>query len=420
MKPARMEGLEVLLVGNYAPDGQQSMGRFVQVLARELPACGVQLHTLYPEPIFGRFHPSPRGIGKWLGYVDKFMLFPSRLRRHIRRCPTDSLVHICDHSNAVYAPMLNGTANLVTCHDLLAIRSALGEFSGHRTRGTGRVYQRWILRGLNAARHVACVSKATRGDLLRLSQLRPVQTSVIHNGLNYPYRPIPAPALHQRVRELAARVPAPSTLARLQGGFILHVGGNQWYKNRLGALQIYADVCAKRPKPPTLVMVGKPFTPSMRGLISAHGLQANILELNEVNNEELRTLYSAAELLLFPSWVEGFGWPIIEAQACGCRVAINHRPPMSDVAGNGAVLLDLPSTEVAGQLRISTPAIGHAGNAILQMLSATENDRQNLVERGFRNAARYSTAGMIEAYTDAYRQVLAPVVAEQPGAPVPV
>ena len=70
------------------------------------------------EPFFGKIKPSASGLGKWLGYIDKFFLFPLDLRQAVEWA---DVVHICDHSNAVYTKYLQNVPHLVTCNDLLAI-----------------------------------------------------------------------------------------------------------------------------------------------------------------------------------------------------------------------------------------------------------------------------------------------------------
>ena len=331
--------MKVLLVGNYPTDAQESMGRFADVLAEQLPLRGVAVERICPAPKIGRLRPSADGIGKWLGYVDKFVFFPALLRKRVQHLRPWSIVHICDHSNAVYLPLLEGVPHLVTCHDLLAIRSALGEFPGHSVGTTGRLYQRLILKGLNSTRNAACVSTATARDLSRLTESASRHVAVVHNGLNYPYSRLPEATVAARLTRLAQRS-AKGSFTDLPEGFILHVGGNQWYKNREGVIQIYSRLREKMSSPPLLVMVGKPFTPAMRQMISAHNLGNRVVELNGVSNEDLQALYCAARLLLFPSSHEGFGWPIVEAQACGCPVVIARREPMTEIGGGAAVFFE--------------------------------------------------------------------------------
>lgn len=397
--------MKVLLVGNYAIDGQESMRRFADLLALQLPGQGIGAECLCPSPVFGRLRPGSGGVGKWLGYLDKFVLFPRTLRNRVRRLAPGSLVHICDHSNAVYTRVLAGVPHLVTCHDLLAIRSALGEFPGCRARASGRLYQRWILRGLNGAGQVACDSTATQRDLLRLTRLAPRQVSLVYIGQNYSYAPLPEPEAAARLREMALRL-GHGLNAKLQAGFIFHVGGNQWYKNRLGLIQIYAQLCKKMPHPPNLVLAGKPMTPQMRRSISSHQLEERVIELNSVSNEDLRTLYCNARLFLFPSFEEGFGWPIIEAQACGCRVVIAGREPMTEIGGDTAVCFKLESAPSLEDAPLSTGSADHAASAVIRTLAETSQERTDRVQRGLHNAARFSTAQMVENYIQLYQRIL--------------
>ena len=136
--------MKVLLVGNYAPDAQESMQRFCAMLEGELRALGHQVRVVRPRPRLNYRAAPAAGIAKWLGYADKFLLFPAMLRRAARRA---DIVHICDHSNAPYAKHCGKTPHLVTCHDVLAIASALGLVPQNPTGATGKLLQRFILRG---------------------------------------------------------------------------------------------------------------------------------------------------------------------------------------------------------------------------------------------------------------------------------
>ena len=77
--------------------------------------------------------------------------------------------------------------------------------------------------------------------------------------------------------------------------------------------------------------------------------KTQVRELVSVQNEDLRALYSTATALLFPSFQEGFGWPIIEAQACGCPVITSNRTPMTEVGENAAIYINPDSPEEAAR-----------------------------------------------------------------------
>ena len=104
----------VLLIGNYALDRQQSMQRFGNMMLEGLTTAGVAAELMRPEPVFGNVRFAGAFVAKWLAYVDKFVLFPRRLRAKLRSS-TPALVHICDHSNAMYASHCGGLPVVVTC-----------------------------------------------------------------------------------------------------------------------------------------------------------------------------------------------------------------------------------------------------------------------------------------------------------------
>ena len=353
------------------------MQRFAKMLQVGLVELGHEVRLIRPEPFFGRLRLSSNGLRKWLGYVDKFLLFPHQLRE---AASWADVVHICDHSNAVYIKFLN-VPHLVTCHDFLAICSALGELKENPTKWTGRQLQRMILTGLQRSQRLACVSEKTRTELLRLAKVDNSIVSVIYNGLNYPYSPMEETESRKRLNSLGLASNPP---------FILHVGGNYWYKNRLGVLAIFNYL---RQEPDLsglhLVMLGQPFTNQMQQFIRDNILEMHVKELVAVENEDLRALYSSATALIFPSLQEGFGWPIVEAQACGCPVFTSNRAPMTEVGGDAAIYIEPNSPKEAAK-KI-------AGN-----IPFPEKSKK----AGLKNAKNYSMIKMINEYVQVYQEML--------------
>jgi glycosyltransferase involved in cell wall biosynthesis len=373
--------LKILLVANYIPDAQQSMLRYAELLQQGLTKAGHEVRVIRPEERAGKFASGPSGA-KWLGYIDKLVLFPKVLKEALG---WPDLVHICDHSNAFYVKSLQGRPHVVTCHDLLAVRSALGEISEHKTRWSGRKLQGMILDGLKAARNIICVSDATRDELLRLTGHNGADVVRIYNGLNQPFEPMEPGEATKLVQKAGLAPDQP---------FILHLGGNQWYKNRLGVLKIFARL-RKRPafRNLVLVMAGKPWTEEMREFVRFHELEWCVVELVDVSEETLRALYSRAEVFLFPSLEEGFGWPIAEAQACGCPVVTSNRVPMTEVGGTAATYVD-PLDEEA------------AATAVAELTGETATARLAMHDASLHNAARFSASGMIENYLKFYSGLL--------------
>jgi glycosyltransferase involved in cell wall biosynthesis len=370
--------MKILLIGNYLPDRQQSMIRFAELLESGLSQLGHAVKVIRPQPGISRLKASATGAGKWLGYIDKFIVFPRSLPQAISQA---DVVHICDHSNAIYTRYLQKVPHLVTCHDVLAIRSALGEIPQNRTGWTGKQLQRLILNGLNRAQRVVCDSQNTENDLRRISSLSAAKTSVVYVGLNYPYTPMETGEAKQRLANLgiASHVP-----------FLLHVGANHWYKNRSGLLSIFYHLSQKVPQAElSLVFVGEPLNPELRQLIASYNLSHKVIELSNVDSLDLRAIYSSATALLFPSLQEGFGWPVIEAQACGCPVFASHRAPMTEVGGDAAIYIDPEQPQAAAE----------------QIASYLPN----MVEwqlKGFVNVQRFQPENMIASYLEIYQEVI--------------
>ena len=369
----------VLLIGNFLPDQQHSMQRFSEMMLRQLRAINIPARLIQPQPCLAN---SLHGASakEWAAYFDKLILFPPRLSR--RWLAGVQLVHICDHSNAVYARFFSNVPVVVTCHDLLAVRGALGEETDCPASVTGKLLQRWILSGLRRAAAVVCVSKATAADANRLladKQGTP-RINVIENGLNYEYQPLPE-------TEIIARL-APLQQLQLDRPFVLHVGSCLRRKNRAGVLRIFA--LTKEKWNSQLVFAGDPIEAELSATAHELGISQRIVEIISPKSELLEALYNRAHALLFPSRFEGFGWPIAEAQACGCPVLTSKAAPMSEVAGEAALLRDVTDENGFAQdlLQLRDPGL-----------------RAKFRELGLKNAARFNPRKMAERYLEIYRQL---------------
>jgi glycosyltransferase involved in cell wall biosynthesis len=383
--------MRVLLIGGYQGMRQQSMDRFAASLCERLTAAGHEVRLARPPMRLGAVFRHPRSVAKWIGYIDRFLLDPPLLRRQARWA---DVVHICDQANAVYVRHLAGTPTVVTCHDMIAIRAAFGEMADVSVRWTGRLYQRWILRSLGRADLIVCDSTQTMTDVQRLCSLPQGRARVVKLALHYPYHPMPREEAERHLETLGIQDSRP---------FLLHVGGNAWYKNRLGVLTLFSEL-TNRPGflAHRLMIVGEPLTSELGKVARTLQLGDRVAELGEVTNEQLRALYSTAEALLFPSLYEGFGWPILEAQACGCVALTTNRPPMTEVGGSAGVYFD--PTDV-------TSAI----DTIVSALSDSGNRR----EESQRNAARFSPDEMIAGYLRSYADARRGAGADRPGHPDP-
>ena len=156
--------MKVLLIGNYGPDRQESMLRYGELMRDGLLDAGHEVTLALPEPVLNRSGRPASGLAKWVGYLDKYLFGLGQIQSLAHAA---DVVHVCDHSNAVYVPRVSRVPYVVTCHDLLAVRGARGEDTDCPASFTGRLLQRQILAGLGRAAAVACVSGATLQDATR-------------------------------------------------------------------------------------------------------------------------------------------------------------------------------------------------------------------------------------------------------------
>ena len=367
----------VLLIGNFPADQQQSMQRFSEMMLRELRTLGIAAELTRPEAHFARLVPAQFVfLRKWSGYVDKLIIFPRRLRKF----RGVDLIHICDHSNTFYAKHFPDVPVVVTCHDLLAVRGAFGEETDCPASWTGRILQRWIVASLRRVRAVVCVSRATAADAIRLIGTRKNAPSiaVIENGLNYKYRPLPEEKVKARLEKLSQ--------LKLDRPFVLHVGSHLRRKNREGVVRIFART--KDHWNAQLVFAGDRLSNDLWIQARALGIADRIVEIVSAESELLEALYNRAHALLFPSRFEGFGWPIAEAQACGCPVLCRDAAPMSEVAGGVALLRDVADED------------GFA-NDLLRLRDPVTREKYR--ELGLQNATRFSAKTMAAQYLALYR-----------------
>ena len=197
------------------------------------------------------------------------------------------------------------------------------------------------------------------------------------------FHPLPADqvAAFRRRRDLPER-------------FILHVGTLQPRKNLVRLIQAYRRLGTDA----KLVLAGGRgwLYQDILGEIERQNLKNDVLLPGYLPDDELPLWYSAAAVLAYPSLYEGFGFPVVEAMACGTPVVTSKVSSMPEAAGgedSGAALLIDPH---------DTGALADALHRALE----DEALREQMRAQGFRQAARFTWAKTAAATVSAYQQVL--------------
>ncbi len=369
------------------------MPRFAHMLTEGMRARGHEVESWLPTPGLFRL-PAPQGLKKWLGYVDQFVLFPNEVRRRLKSCPPDTLFVFTDNAQGPWVPLVTDRPHVVHCHDFLAQQSALGKISERKTSWSGRQYQEFIHRGYSKGKNFISVSQKTREDLHKQLSSVPARSEVVYNGLNQSFTLLDAiqskTALGQKLE------------LDLTAGYLLHVGGNQWYKNRRGVIQIYDAWRGLSDQKLPLLMIGIPPGQSVKDRREASPYTSDIHFLTGLDNEAVRLAYAGASVFVFPSLAEGFGWPIAEAMASGCPVVTTDAAPMTEVAGEAGFLIPRQPADQS-EHESWAKAAARVVDRVVRLRGA---EREKAVQAGLENAKRFDANQALDQIEAIYYSLL--------------
>lgn len=226
------------------------------------------------------------------------------------------------------------------------------------------------------AERLVAVSEATRRDLVDHLGVAGRRIHTIHEGLD--------PAF-------AGGDPPPERPEGLPGRYLLFVSTLEPRKNVGGLLEAFR-LLVEWGYPGSLVLAGGWgwHTGALRRALEESPVRRRIVHLDYVDRGVLPGLYRHADALLFPSWLEGFGLPLLEAMACGTAVVTSGVSAMPEVAGPAAVYVD--------------PANPHGIASAAAALLADPGHRARLVERGLARAARFDWERAAAATAEVLRQ----------------
>lgn len=226
-------------------------------------------------------------------------------------------------------------------------------------------YLKWST-GHNARRscRILADSEATKSDLRKFYGVKSGKISVVYPGVDSEL----APVLD------AARLADVQQKYGIKGPYLLYLGTLQPRKNLQRLIEAFVQSGVSQ----QLVLAGKPgwLSEPILHTVAQHKEGDSIRLTGFVDQEDKAALLSGATALLYPSLYEGFGFPILEAQACGTPVLCAENSSQPEVAGNAALLA--PSRDT------------NALAAGIRRLAQDEALRKQLVEKGLKNVQRFS------------------------------
>jgi len=213
---------------------------------------------------------------------------------------------------------------------------------------------------LRKADGVVAISEYTKQEDINLFGVDERKITVIYNGF----------------RDVGATKPAE---LKLKKPYFLAVGAVKERKNTLRIVQAFASALQEHNLPHHLVIVGKTgnsYSKKVMDYIKEKRIENRVLFFGHANDEQLSYLYRNAEALVFPSTIESFGFPVLEAMSCGLPVITSKYGGVAEVAGDAALLVNPESVSEIAQA----------------FLEITENParRSGLIARGYKQARKFS------------------------------
>jgi glycosyltransferase involved in cell wall biosynthesis len=231
------------------------------------------------------------------------------------------------HSPDFVLPPVARAVKVLTIHDLSFLR--VPECADPRLRWyLGQVVPRSVRR----ADFLLADSESTRRDLVELLGVPPDRVQVIYGGVDAMFAPVEDAEALRRAREKYAR----------GRPFILAVGTLEPRKNYPTLIRAFARARQAARLPHALVIVGRKgwvYEPIFAA-VDDLGLHDEVIFPGFVPDEELPALYNAADVLVTPSFYEGFGLPALEAMACGTPVIVSDVSSLPEVVGEAGVRID--------------------------------------------------------------------------------
>ena len=352
-------------------------------LTRDAGPDGRTLRQLHPlvesadRSLARRCCPA-RCVGR-RAFAARFFFYPLRLAREAKRA---DVVHILDHAYAHLLSRAHRRPVVITVHDLMPVIVLRSPTGGVAESFRNRLLRR-TLKALRAADAFLVGTEWLRRELATwLGDDRKIH--VVPFGVDRAFFR-EAPGGRERGRR-DWRIPEEAFV-------VLHVGSTVDRKNVPLVIQTVARLRMEVGVDVHLLQVGGRLTADQEQLIDRLGLRRFLRSVPAADESTLRRAYSAADVLLFPSLYEGFGFPVLEAFASGLPVVTSGAGGLREVAGDAAVIVEGRDPAAYVQALVE--------------LSEDQDRREALVALGMHRAEGFTWRRTAEMSAGVYRTFLA-------------
>jgi glycosyltransferase involved in cell wall biosynthesis len=230
------------------------------------------------------------------------------------------------HSPDFIPPYRGARSHVITIHDLTFMH-----YPQFITDDARRYYNGQIKQAVKAADHILVDSEATRRDLMHMLNVPAEKITAHRLGVDERFKPLPPEALAASKAQL-----------KLPETYILFVGTFEPRKNILGLLRAYQHLISNSPDTPPVLLVGRQgwrFQETMQQITELK-LGSRVIWREDIGDDDLPVVYNLAQVLVAPSFYEGFGFPALEAMACGTVPIVSNRSSLPEVVGEVGVQVE--------------------------------------------------------------------------------
>jgi glycosyltransferase involved in cell wall biosynthesis len=306
----------------------------------------------------------------------RYIAYPLLARTH-----QSEINHVLEHGYAHLLWTLDPKRTVVTVHDLIPLARWSRKISGV-SRGSVPLLNLLSVKTLRRARYLIAISQSTARDLVELCGCDPQTIRVVPYGLSDAF----APRSPDGRRQLRSGFGFPGC-----DTYLVLISGHAFYKNHAACAHALKALLSALSRPIKFVRLGRQDL-DWEAAVRALGLTDHIIEIPELPPARVPELYNSVDCLLFPSLYEGFGWPVLEAMACGIPVVSSDAASLPEVGGNASILVK--ATDVSAMAR-----------AVKDVLENQELKR-SLIERGHEQAARFRWSDHASALMRVYEEIL--------------
>lgn len=267
-----------------------------------------------------------------------------------------------------------GIPSVVTIHDLIFLR-----FPQFYKKIDRWFYRLQTVSGCRRATKIIAISQQTKNDLVHFFSIDPAKIEVIYQTCDQRFYDQVDEADKLEIRKKF----------NLPDRYILTVGTIESRKNQLNLLKGVVSENLTIP----VVVLGKatPYKKELDDFILESNIRHQLIFLHNADFYDLQAIYQMAEVMVYPSFFEGFGLPVLEAQASGCPVITSNISSMPEAGGAGALYIDPENS-------------AEIGSAIKLMLT-NEAERQKWIEKGKENARLFSDQIVAEKLMNLYQSL---------------